>query len=403
MYDEKVLRSLQLQRGDARALAAQAVAAAPDSVPARLLEAVLLVCSRDVRDYEAAGWAYARLRALPMSGAERAHTAALAAALDGDLERACRVYDRILDAEPRDFLALWAAQLTDYFLGNALALRERAARALAHLPQDLPGHHAALSMYAFALQECGDYAPAEEAALKALALEPRDLRAQHTLLHVYEMLDRPADGLRWAGRHAAQWHDAAAGHHLWWHVALFMVGLDRPHGALAVYDLRMQQDTIAGLIDASSLLWRLHLRRFDVGARFATLAGRWAQHADDAHCAFNDLHAMMAFAGAGRWDLAARLLAAQERRLARPAGANRDMTRLAGYPACRALLAFARGDWRSAEALLRSLPPVAHRIGGSHAQRDVLQLTRAAAAARRGPSMKKEPHGIALPQSLAAA
>jgi hypothetical protein len=33
--------------------------------------------------------------------------------------------------------------------------------------------------------------------------------------------------------------------------------------------------------------------------------------------------------------------------------------------------------------VLRALPPVAHLIGGSHAQRDVLQLTRAAAALRR--------------------
>jgi hypothetical protein len=64
------------------------------------------------------------------------------------------------------------------------------------------------------------------------------------------------------------------------------------------------------------------------------------------------------------------------------------MTRLVGYPACRALLAFARGDYGAAEALLRSLPPVAHRIGGSHAQRDVLHLTRAAAAARRAPALK---------------
>ena len=59
------------------------------------------------------------------------------------------------------------------------------------------------------------------------------------------------------------------------------------------------------------------------------------------------------------------------------------MTRLVGYPACRALAAFGRGEHAAAEALLRGLPPVAHRIGGSHAQRDVLQLTRAVAASRR--------------------
>ena len=78
------------------------------------------------------------------------------------------------------------------------------------------------------------------------------------------------------------------------------------------------------------------------------------------------------------------LLAALQRRVVRTAGTNYDMTRLVGLPACRALVAFGAGDFAAAEALLRALPPVAHRIGGSHAQRDVLQLTRAAARSLRG-------------------
>jgi len=396
---QRALQSLWLQRGDALGLAREAVAAAPQSAAALILEAALLACSRDVRDYEAAGWAFARLRGLPMNERERAHAAALAAAIDGDLERACRLYDGILAEEPADPVALWAAQVMDYYLGNAEALRDRTGRALARWSPGMAGYHAVVSMHAFGLQECGDYAAAEDAALRALELEPRDMRAQHALLHVHEMLGKPAEGLRWAAEHAAQW-DAV--HHMWWHVALFLVTAERQHAALTIYDRRLQDETLAGLIDASALLWRLRLERFDVGARFAALAARWAAHAEDAHCAFNDLHAMMAFAGAERWDLARRLLAAQERRLARP-GANRDMTRLVGYPACRALSAFARGDFRAAEALLRSLPPVAHRIGGSHAQRDVLQLTRAAAAARRPLSSQGEVHAFATPQRLAAA
>jgi len=92
---------------------------------------------------------------------------------------------------------------------------------------------------------------------------------------------------------------------------------------------------------------------------------------------------MMAFAGAGHWQDAARLLAAQERRVALRGGANYDMTRLVGLPASRALAAYGRGDYAAAETVLRALPPVAHRIGGSHAQRDILQLTRAASIQRR--------------------
>jgi hypothetical protein len=190
---------------------------------------------------------------------------------------------------------------------------------------------------------------------------------------------------------------------MWWHAGLFFLALDRPRAALAILDAKLGGDSLAELIDASALLWRLRLARADTGARFAELARRWAPHAEDAYCAFNDVHAMMAFAGAGRWELAHRLLGAQERRMRHRQGANHDMTRLVGYPACRAIHAFARGEYRSAEALLRSLPPVAHRIGGSHAQRDVLTLTRAAAAARRPQQPHGDIHAPFLPQGLAAA
>ncbi len=79
MIYEKALESLRLQRGDALQLARRAIAAEPELVAARLLEAYLLAYSRDMRDFEAAGWAFARLAGLPMSEHERAHTAALAA------------------------------------------------------------------------------------------------------------------------------------------------------------------------------------------------------------------------------------------------------------------------------------------------------------------------------------
>ena len=397
---ENALQSLRLNRGDALALARVAIAAAPAAVEPRLLEATILAASRDVRDFEAAGWAYAQLGSMALNPEQRQHIAALAAALDGDLAGACRVYDSILNREPSDTLALWAAQLMDYYLGNAEELRARSESVLARSWPDMPGYHAVVSMHAFALQECGDYAQAEAAARHALQLEPHDMRAEHALLHVHEMSGTPAEALRWVARRSAHWEGS---HHMWWHAALFMIANEQPHAALAIYDLRLREDTLPELIDASALLWRLHLQQTDVEGRFAGLAARWAAHAEDAHCAFNDLHAMMAFAGAQRWDLAQRLLVAQERRLERRPGANRDMTRLVGHPACRALLAFSRGDFYKAEALLRALPPVAHRIGGSHAQRDVLQLTRAAAAYRRARFPQGQIHAIHAPQRLAAA
>jgi tetratricopeptide (TPR) repeat protein len=371
----EALHAFLCHRGDALALARQA-----EGVDARLLEASLLLCSRDARDFAKAGWVFAKLHWMKKSSSESAHFAAIRRALEGDYAGACRVYDEILAQDPRDLLALAVAQVFGYLLGEPQALRTRSAKAF----KAWPDHHAVLSMHAFALEECGEYGPAEELARRALELEPLDLRAHHAAAHVMEMQGRFGEGVRWMGERSAHWTGAgAAATHLWWHLALYHVELDRPEQALAIYDRRMQGAGLSELIDASALLWRLSLKELDVGRRFSALASRWSPYAEDAHCAFNDLHAMMAFAGAGRWDCARRLLAAQERRIAAPWGTNHDMTRLVGLPACHAIAAYGRGDFAAAEALLRALPPVAHRIGGSHAQRDVLQLTRYSAALKK--------------------
>jgi tetratricopeptide (TPR) repeat protein len=401
---ERAIAGFLRHRGDSLALAREAGREAPGLAAAHLFEALLLLCSRDRRDFEAAAGALERARSLTKNPQEAAQAAAAATAAGGDYARACRILDEALAEDPLDVVALGVAQVFDYFLGNAAALRSRSASALAHFRESDPHYHAVLSMHAFALQECGEYAPAEAAARRAAQIEPLDLRAWHAAAHVLEMQGRVEEGLRWLDA-AEPWSREAGGAatHLWWHRALLHLQLGDAGGALAVYDRRITGTSLSELIDASALLWRLRLAGVKLGERFAALALRWAPHAEDAHCAFNDAHAMMTFAGAGRWDLAARLLAAQERRLAAGrTSANYDMTRLVGLPASRAIAAYGGGDMAAAEALLRSLPPVAHRIGGSHAQRDVFHLTRAAAQRWHHASLKDR-HGAIFPHRLAAA
>jgi hypothetical protein len=67
-------------------------------------------------------------------------------------------------------------------------------------------------------------------------------------------------------------------------------------------------------------------------------------------------------------------------------GTNGMMTREVGLPVGRALLAFGRGAYVEAVDLLRHIRLVAHRFGGSNAQRDVLSLTLVEAALRGGGS-----------------
>ncbi|MNN92224.1 hypothetical protein D3C81_2104710 [compost metagenome] len=59
-------------------------------------------------------------------------------------------------------------------------------------------------------------------------------------------------------------------------------------------------------------------------------------------------------------------------------------TREVGTPATRAMVAFHAGDYARCVRLLRPIRSHAHRFGGSHAQRDLLDQTLIAAARRSG-------------------
>jgi hypothetical protein len=113
------------------------------------------------------------------------------------------------------------------------------------------------------------------------------------------------------------------------------------------------------------------------------VAARWSPIADAGNYAFNDMHAMMAFVATGRRADVARVLEAQAA-AAEADDDNADFTLDVGHAATRAILAFAEGDYASTVRLLRPVRNIAARFGGSHAQRDLLDLTLIEAAKKSG-------------------
>jgi hypothetical protein len=95
------------------------------------------------------------------------------------------------------------------------------------------------------------------------------------------------------------------------------------------------------------------------------------------------MHAMMAFVGAGRQRAARTVLEAQRAAMDAQAD-NAVFTREIGDAATRAILAFGEGDYGQTIELLRPIRSYAHRFGGSHAQRDLIDLTLIEAATRSG-------------------
>ena len=182
----------------------------------------------------------------------------------------------------------------------------------------------------------------------SVELEPRDGWGQHAVAHVMEMQNRRRDGIAWMRDNPEAWsRDSFFAVHNWWHLALFHLGLDEIDEVLALFDGPIHGKTstvVLEMIDASALLWRLHLRGVDVGDRFQALADNWTPLATARNYAFNDMHAMMAFVGANRSKAADAVLEAQ-RSAIDDAGDNAAFTREVGHPAALAIKAFGDGDY----------------------------------------------------------
>ncbi len=351
---------------------------APAFTMARVLQAWLAVCSRDPRRVRSARVLLDGAAGLPANERERLHLSAIGAALADDYERALTLLGEVLRRYPRDVVALNVAHAFDYLVGDASGMRDRVAAVLPAWSRDLPGYHAVLAMHAFSLEECGDYDRAEDVAEAVLTLNPADARAHHVMAHVFEMTKRAEAGVRWMEAHIAGWSEGTVvATHCWWHLALFHLALGRFDRGLALYDQRIRAERsgeIADLIDAAALLWRVELAGRDTGSRWIELADAWAPHIDDKYCSFSDMHAMLAFVGARDWNRAQRLESVLSGSRAQPTRHGKT-TRLLGLPACRALIAFGLSRYARATLLLGGLKALAYRLGGSHAQRDVLRLT----------------------------
>jgi hypothetical protein len=384
---EHGLRLLQCYVGDPVSIADAAIGASPDMVMAHVLRAWPLLLSTEAPALALARAAWECAAALPANPRERAHLAAIRQLLDGYWHAAARTLEDVTIAHPTDGLALLIGHQLDFFTGQARMLRDRIARALPAWNERMSGYHSLLAMHAFGLEECGDYARAESVGCRAVELEPRDGWAQHAVAHVYEMTGRKREGVAWMRANPEVWsRDSFLAVHNWWHLAVFHLDLGEIDATLELFDGAIfgKRSAIAlELIDAAALLWRLELRGIDVGNRWDALADNWAAHAASGNYAFNDVHAAMAFLRADRGAELATLLNAQDAAVRRDDD-NARFTRDVGVPVTEALIAFERRRYGEAIALLRPVRNGAALFGGSHAQRDLLDLTLLEAARRNG-------------------
>lgn len=174
--------------------------------------------------------------------------------------------------------------------------------------------------------------------------------------------------------------------HIAWHAALSALERGDPDSALAVYEQYVQPSVSLGLpinimTDAVSLLWRLRVYGYEVPERLWKDAKTYSESKfPKAGFSFVDAHMGLLAAATGD-------KAAAASRIDTLAKLVEGGTLAAGpvvSAICRAALAFADGDYADCVRILEPMSREVVRIGGSGAQREVMEDTLLLALMRSG-------------------
>jgi len=365
---------------------------APDFALARIARGfALLMLGRKEMD-RAAARICAEVARLDRSGAldarERVYAAALRDWVKGRPTAAAARLEEAHRLWPGDALAMKLAHGIRFMMGDRIAMRHAAERALDAYAPDHPLAGYVHGCYAFALEETGAYMAAEREGRRALELAPDDAWALHAVTHIYDMTGKSAHGATFVLDNKRAWgHCNNFRYHIWWHLALFYLDIGDHETVLSLYDHNIRDeptDDYRDIANAASLLARLELEGVEVGARWHELADLAERRVDDASVVFADLHYMLALTGDGRTRAAQRLTDRLDADGAAPSGEMDAVAGQAGVPVAQGLQAFKNADFRAAFQLLAKARPHLQSIGGSHAQRDVFARITIDAAIRAG-------------------
>lgn len=320
-----------------------------------------------------------------------------ARALTGQARAQVEIFDHLINGRPREGYAAVRAHLRDY-PRDALVAQTclgvfsligfsgqpgREAEHLALVETLAPAYGQDgwfLAQLAFAQMEAGQLAPAERSIEAALAQRPRSAHGAHIRAHLFYETGQTAEGRDYLSDWLAGYDRAGMMHcHNSWHVALWSLAVGDTARMWRIADDDLAPDASQSpplniLTDLASLYWRAEM------AGLAVSPNRWARLSDYAARAFPapalgfaDIHAALAHAMAGQDEPLVKIIEGAK-------GPAADQV----APCASAFRAIARQDWTGAEAALLPVMADHARLGGSRAQRDLLDYTLLHALIRQG-------------------
>ena len=333
--------------------------------------------------------ARARELAPKVTPREQSHIDALCLAIEGNPVGAFAATRAHLAEHPRD--AMVASPATGVFGLIGFSGRQGREPEQVEFLEALKPHLADdwwfQAVYAFALEEHGRLDEALELIERSMATNPKNAHGAHIKAHVLYEMGEDRTALDYLDAWLPTYEREGLMHcHISWHVALFALMLGDPERAWQVYQAQVHPGGAWGpalnvATDAPAFLWR------------AELAGHGRKPAlwNEVHAygqksfprpgiAFVDVHRALASVAAGdREGIAAYVAELEQRAASGRSPAGDVVPRLAN-----GLSAYGDGDWAKAIAILEPALAETVRIGGSRAQRDLIENTLLAAYLKAG-------------------
>jgi tetratricopeptide (TPR) repeat protein len=337
---------------------------------------------------------------------ERCHIAMLSHLVEGNGAAALAAAQEHLQTYPRDAMVLSPCTSTLGLIGlSGRAGREAQLLALLDGLADAYGDDWWFGgMHAFAKIETGDVAGGLAAVERSLAINPRNAGGAHVRAHAYYEGGDCESGLRYLRDWLSTYSRRGQMHcHLNWHVALWQLELGQTQEAWETYRASLHPGASWGpplhaLADCASFLFRAEMageaRQPELWRDLSAYAG---QYFANPGVAFADIHSALAHALAGNADALAKTIDGAP-------GPAAEMV----APIARAFSAISRQEWSEASSALLPLMNAHEPVGGSRAQRDLIEYTLVMCLLRSGRSneaqrviqaRRQRPGGWPLPQA----
>lgn len=293
-----------------------------------------------------------------------------------DYSSAKLAFNDHLNKYPGDVIAIFMLHMLDFCCGNTTDLLSLLQRLDTEISDSHPLYGYYLAIKSFVVCESGQYRESLEIGLKSCSLIENNIYGIHAVSHAYHEMGEHEKIIEFLNMKMPFWlNNPGMQMHVYWHMALAelsLLSLDNARAAFhAFYSMKTSPDTEQDL-DAVGFLWRYKLyfpenEQYD--ELWNQLAENWTGCIGASTSYFHDAHAALAFAAVNKPFLIKKMIARSDG-TGIPEGAH-----IVGIEILQSIYHYSIGQYHECATLLNRTKNYWSKIGGSHAQRDLLCLT----------------------------